>query len=202
MSHYHSQTHGPIPLSMEARKLMVNLRNAISMYRAGETDWMPVAHARGELAQYMSTLERMKEPWREKHYKPEVPATMRWNQLPWYSGTVSGRLTGKSADMIILDDPQNLEKTDMAKKKADAARKKAAAKFRTVGVRFLQGGNLAKIYTYKIKRSAKVHLGQELVVTNDNGVSVVVVVQMGPELAALGYTMEALKEITAKVAAL
>ena len=224
-SMYKSDTHGPIPLSMEARKLMMALRDAISGYKADKHDWKPVAHARGELAKYMSTLERVAEPWRER-YPSATEVNMRqererlerakleryrkdpWDgfmqqhaeQLmkPWYSRY---QLTGSKADTMILDDPQQ-ELSEMAKKKAVAARKKAEAKFRVIGVRFLTGTNLAKVYAYKVRKAAKIHLGQELVVTNDSGISVVIVVALDQPLDVLGWTIENLKEITTKVAAL
>ena len=58
---YGSSTHGKIPLSFEARRLMQNLRLAIAdaithqdfMYREGA-----VSYARGELAKYMSGMEQ------------------------------------------------------------------------------------------------------------------------------------------------
>lgn len=45
--------------------------------------------------------------------------------------------------------------------------------YRTIGVRFIHGDNLAKVYTYRIRKGAKVHLGMEVVTPyvekNSNG---------------------------------
>lgn len=61
---------------------------------------------------------------------------------------------GRTHSGIIIDDPVN----DAKPKKKD---------YNTVGVRFLRGSNLAKLYTYKVKKGAKLHLGQEVVVPTD-----------------------------------
>ncbi len=37
----------------------------------------------------------------------------------------------------------------------------------TIGVRFLDGNQLAKVFTYRIPSRARVHLGQEIVVPTD-----------------------------------
>jgi hypothetical protein len=50
--------------------------------------------------------------------------------------------------------------------------------YNTIGVRFLRGETLHKVYTYKIRKGAKVHLGQELVAKTDRGDTVVVVVEI------------------------
>ena len=71
---YHSTTHGPIPLSFTGRRLLANLREAINEYTRQischgykEEFWKPVAHARGELAKYMSELERG-----QRHPNPDI----------------------------------------------------------------------------------------------------------------------------------
>lgn len=50
--------------------------------------------------------------------------------------------------------------------------------YNTVGVRFLRGSTLHKVYTYRVRKGAKVHLGQELVAPTPTGDSVVVVVEI------------------------
>jgi hypothetical protein len=67
---YHSSTLGNIPLSFTGRRLLQNLREAFSNYTVkvivatkrnqmeAPTSWQPVSVARGELAQYISGLER------------------------------------------------------------------------------------------------------------------------------------------------
>lgn len=57
MSIYNSHSHGPIPLSMEGKRLMQSLRAAIGTAIASGAYVDDVAHARGALAKYMSTLE-------------------------------------------------------------------------------------------------------------------------------------------------
>lgn len=44
---------------------------------------------------------------------------------------------------------------------------KSGKDYSTIGVRFLQGGSLHKVYTYKIRKGAKVFLGQLLIVNNE-----------------------------------
>lgn len=59
-STYHSSTHGHIPLSTHAKGLMQNLRDAVvAGIGCGNYDHkrQAIAHARGELAQYISKLE-------------------------------------------------------------------------------------------------------------------------------------------------
>ncbi|HEX2242999.1 MAG TPA: hypothetical protein VHK27_07070 [Gammaproteobacteria bacterium] len=60
---YNSSTLGPIPLSFTGRRLMANLREALEAAIGqakikGVADWKPISRARGELARYISNLER------------------------------------------------------------------------------------------------------------------------------------------------
>lgn len=50
--------------------------------------------------------------------------------------------------------------------------------YNTVGMRFLRGPNIHKVYTYKIPKKAKVHLGMELVVPSPFGNSTAAVVEI------------------------
>lgn len=68
--------------------------------------------------------------------------------------------------------------------------------FRTVGVRFLNA-NVNRIYTYLLAKRHKVHLGQELVVENEIGTGVVVVVRIDAGQKPSTYE---LKTITREVA--
>ncbi len=52
-----------------------------------------------------------------------------------------------------------------------------AKDYKTIGVRFLTGGSLYKVYTYKIRKGAKVFLGQLLIANN----AVVAVVEIHPK---------------------
>lgn len=59
------------------------------------------------------------------------------------------------------------------------AKRKPAIK--TIGVRFIYSNGAGfgpKIYTYGVRRGAKVYLGQQLVVENQYGTQVVVVVRV------------------------
>lgn len=80
--------------------------------------------------------------------------------------------------------------------KRKAKKVKNAKTYETVGVRFLQGGSLHKVYTYKIRKGAKVHLGQLLI--GNNALVAVVEIHSSPQDAEL-YDY---KFITQKVAAL
>lgn len=71
---YNSTTHGPIPLGFTARHLLQNLRESIkaAIQRGCYDDPRhEVAHARGELAKYISNLEG-----REKSVQPLPPASV------------------------------------------------------------------------------------------------------------------------------
>lgn len=50
--------------------------------------------------------------------------------------------------------------------------------YSTIGVRFLSGASIAKVYTYRVRKGAKLHLGQELVADTPYGTAVVAVVQI------------------------
>jgi hypothetical protein len=238
--YYHSTTHGRIKLSIKARELFNSLRISISESIAGGKYTESVAHARGELAQYISILENPQAMTAtEVNIRQEAARILeqkwRFNQLPYQKDLMNAMLygrpdtwksakpiplgavvsyhgadwanpiTGTRPDMIVIDDPLNQQpEMTMAIKKKLAAKVKAEAKLQTVGVRFLTGGNLAKVYTYKAKRSAKLHLGQEVAARSDSdsyGLSVGVVVELNGPVPA-GYSMESLKELTLKVAPL
>lgn len=65
------------------------------------------------------------------------------------------------------------------------AKAKKEEAFQWVGVRFINSNSnivndrIGIIYHYKVKKKIKLHLGQELVVRNHHGTSVVVVVKIG-----------------------
>lgn len=62
---YNSTTHGPIKLSFSGRRLLQNLRIAITAAiarGAWDDPRHELSHARGELAQYISNLESVKAP--------------------------------------------------------------------------------------------------------------------------------------------
>lgn len=91
--------------------------------------------------------------------------------------------TGQKLSGMILDDPHadkgpyiGFDVLEIGKngKKIKPPKKD----YNTVGVRFLHGGSLHKVYTYRIRKGAKVHLGQELVAPTPTGDSVVVVVEI------------------------
>lgn len=54
--------------------------------------------------------------------------------------------------------------------------KKSNHKYHAIGVRFIN--QVGKIFTYRVPRAAKVFLGQMLVVANDVGTEVVIVVEI------------------------
>jgi hypothetical protein len=91
----------------------------------------------------------------------------------------------------------------LSKETPVTTKKAKPEKFNTIGVRFLDGGNLAKIYTYKVRIGAKVHLGQELVADTPRGPAVVVVVRTDktPNEHET-YPIEGLKYISKKAVAL
>ena len=51
-------------------------------------------------------------------------------------------------------------------------------KHNTIAVRFLAGETLHKVYTYRVRRGAKVHLGQELIVPTPRGNAVAIAVEI------------------------
>jgi hypothetical protein len=90
------------------------------------------------------------------------------------------------------------ERVEM-KKKTTRKRKPALPKMVTVAIRF--SDNLKPFYTYKVKRTAKLYLGQEVVVRNCFGTKAAYVVHLAPPMPP-GYSMETLSELTDKVAPL
>lgn len=66
-------------------------------------------------------------------------------------------------------------------------------KFKIIGVRFSKRPE--KIWTYKIRNSTKVYLGQKLIADSEYGSSVVFVVKINPPIPE-GYSIETLTEIT------
>lgn len=113
-----------------------------------------------------------------------------------YYGTVKSdenTLTGARASCTIIDDTINQETANMSKLKVKVP--KAPKKdYNTVGVRFLRGHNLNKVYTYKVPKKAKLRLGEEIVVPTDiehngfeaNSVAVVVELHTSPRDDAAG----------------
>lgn len=222
---YKSHTHGPIPLSATGKQLMQTLRIAIreAIQKGDYNQSYGVAHARGELAAYMSRLEAKPMNVAPAITYDKLMADMRESLNNRVSNVMGGtltkgtftwtgspanlqnlpRLSGNKGTVMILDDIQDEQELDMSKQ-AVAARKKVAktqAKLQLVGVRFLHGHNLDKIYTYKAKRAAKLHLGQEVVIRNSYGTNVAIVVQLDQPMPA-GYNLESVVELTDKVAAL
>lgn len=57
--------------------------------------------------------------------------------------------------------------------------KKPNERYQAIGVRFIN--SVGKIFTYRVPKRAKVRLGQELVVSNDQGTNVVIVVEIHPK---------------------
>jgi hypothetical protein len=281
---YKSHTHGAIPLSATGKRLMHTLRIAIQeAIQKGDYNQMNgVAHARGELAKYMSHLEGRQPKAGFHDFAKGLPGPLTATEVnmrrppsyvtamtpkpnddlmdalkyslkyPWPPWPLSGyeklmadirkdidkeanaamynamlygtskprimkplaadaKITGNSAKMIVIDDPQNQQELDMSKK-AVAARARTdkalakvraakAAKFMPVGVRFLHGPSLAQIYTYKAKRAAKLTLGQEVVVRNERGTNIAVVVGLDEPIPN-GWVLDTLTELTHKVAPL
>lgn len=85
-------------------------------------------------------------------------------------------LRGLRASYMILDDPH----ASTTKGKKVKQTKPKPKTYNTVGVRFLRGHNLAKVYTYKVPKKTKLQLGEEVVVPSTmegfttNGIAVVV----------------------------
>lgn len=99
-------------------------------------------------------------------------------------------ISGRSADGIIIDDPyeDNMNKVTYHGSLVDAdhwrgkaeqtAKKPVKVNYNTVGVRFLDGHNIAKVYTYGVRKGGKIHLGQELVADTQRGPALVAVVRI------------------------
>lgn len=76
--------------------------------------------------------------------------------------------------------------------------KKFKAVHNTIGVRFL-GANVHKVFTYGVRKGAKVLLGQELVADTPNGPALCIVVRLDAKPAAEDHRWpEGLKFITRK----
>lgn len=93
---YNSTTHGPIPLSFNGRRLMQNLRFAIqSAVRRGEWEdpRHEVSHARGELALYISHLEKLQQKrLRYSRIPDDQVGSARRSREPWDSYDLPGRI--------------------------------------------------------------------------------------------------------------
>jgi len=91
---------------------------------------------------------------------------VKYDPLPFIQGSYHPHL-------IAVDDPHGEEPA--GRKDPHKVVKKD---YNTIGVRFLRGDTLHKVYTYRVRKGAKVHLGQELVARTDRGDTVVVVVEI------------------------
>jgi hypothetical protein len=98
------------------------------------------------------------------------------------------KLTGLRVESIIIDDPINQETTVKGKKvNVPKAPKPPKKDYNTVGVRFLRGHNLHKVYTYKVAKKVKLALGEEIVVPTEfegletNSIAVVVELHKAPK---------------------
>lgn len=78
-----------------------------------------------------------------------------------YGKTILSGPALKPGDTIVHGGREYIIKAEKPKGKPPAPPKKD---YNTLGVRFLEGGNLATVYTYRVKKGAKIHLGQEVVV--------------------------------------
>lgn len=64
------------------------------------------------------------------------------------------------------------------KKRATLKVPEGRSSVRTIGVRFLSGNDIQKVYTYKVPSTAKVYLGQELVADTPRGPAVAAIVRL------------------------
>jgi hypothetical protein len=118
----------------------------------------------------MSSLRVAKYTWKEVSGGLGMTATEREirNLASPYNG-----FTG-----MIIDDPLNDDAERASKRKKD---------YNTVGVRYLRGHNLQKAYTYRVRKGAKLYLGQEIVVPTEldgyvaNTIAVVVELHKKPQ---------------------
>lgn len=60
----------------------------------------------------------------------------------------------------------------------DPQKSKKLPPYKTVGVRFIYGHELEKIYTYRVRKGAKVHLGMEVIVPTKFGKRIAVIVEL------------------------
>jgi hypothetical protein len=95
--------------------------------------------------------------------QPSVPSAVTYHGIP-----------------IIFDDPINQEKSVKTKKQPKKT-------YNTCAVRFVRGRNVAKVYTYKVPKKVKLHLGEEVVVPSlydgfeANSIAVVVELHKEPQ---------------------
>lgn len=101
---YHSATHGKIPLSKEAKGLMQSLRHAIVAaigvgdYRAHR---QAIAHARGELALYISKLEGNKPVYEPANDIADLDSANPFRDLAMRTTDVA-RTHGREAVLALL----------------------------------------------------------------------------------------------------
>jgi len=78
---------------------------------------------------------------------------------------------------MVQGNGRRKKKGGLRKAKAQVA-KEPKLKFNTVGVRFLTGNDVIKIYTYKVPKDKKVLLGQELIADTPRGPAICAVVRL------------------------
>lgn len=70
--------------------------------------------------------------------------------------------------------------------------------FATIGVRFIDGPNVYKVFTYQIKRGTSIHVGQELIADTPNGPKLCICVRLDDRYNPEEFPGE-LKTITRRV---
>lgn len=104
---YKSSTHGPIPLSFTGRRLLENLRHAITAAIAAR-DWNhdnnAVSKARGELAKYMSRLENDRATANDiRHSWYRVVRTSNYDSTYFNQSFVETNLLSEDAARKLAD---------------------------------------------------------------------------------------------------
>jgi hypothetical protein len=90
----------------------------------------------------------------------------------------------------------------MAKRKRKVNGKTVEELYTTIGIRYIHGARPGHVYTYTVPKNKVILLGQLLVVENDNGHQVVVVVRVDKGFVRPEDYVGTLKEIKMKVTAL
>lgn len=128
----------------------------------------------------MKEIDRATHPFWHNYADSAKPSMLHLAEYRWHEvrggtgislpeGWISAeQLTNEGANFDDYERVSNeLHFYRKKEPKVPRAKKVREVQFNTIGVRFIDGHNLAKVYTYRVPKKAKLHLGQEVVVPVD-----------------------------------
>lgn len=104
------------------------------------------------------TENKMPNSYAESLYRYQMPRSLE------LMGQVLGTMPNPLKPGATIKGPDGREYIIAKVAPKPKAPKPAKKDYTTVGIRYLEGSNLERVYTYRVKKGAKLHLGQEVVV--------------------------------------